>query len=76
MTEKQALARLGQLPAPANKRKPWRVYGPGEQFLDHPSENKAYIHVRYLTSQGETVSVYVYENERWVLFEHLEPAED
>ena len=76
MSEKQALARTSALDPPSNKRKPWRVYGPGEHFEDRPSENKAYELVRSLTAAGETVSVYQWESGRWYLWEHLEPAEE
>ena len=74
MTETQALARAAQLDPPPNKRKPWRVFGPGEESRDFPSENKAYERVRELTAAGETVTVYQWEYNRWYLYEHLEPA--
>jgi hypothetical protein len=62
------------MPPPPNKRKPWRVFGPGEHWEDRPSENKAYELVRSLLpglGEGETVTVYVYEHGHWVLFEIL-----
>lgn len=62
------------MPAPTNKRNRWRVHGPGEQFLDFPSENKAYEFVRSQTRAGEAVSVYVWESGRWALFEDVLPV--
>lgn len=69
-----ATRRLADMPPPPNKRKPWRVFGPGEHYEDRVSENKAYELVRSLLVDlpvGETVTVYVYEHGRWVLFEIL-----
>jgi hypothetical protein len=72
----EQVSRLGEsMSAPTNKRNRWRVYGPGANYQDRPSENKAYELVRSLTAAGEVVTVYVWEHGRWVLFEHLEPTE-
>lgn len=72
MSETQAIRRLPDLPRPSNKRKPWRVVGPGEHWEDRASENKAYELVRSLRADGHVVTVYQYEHGRWYLFEHLE----
>ena len=65
-------------PAPPNKRNKWRVYGPGDDFQDWPSENKAYEFVRSLTAKGEAASVYVWDvyprTEQWVHFEDVLPV--
>lgn len=53
-----------EAPAPTNKRNRWRVWGPGDDFQDWPSENKAYEFVRLLTTTGTAASVYVWENGR------------
>jgi hypothetical protein len=66
--------RRGSMPAPTNKRNRWRVYGPGDDFQDWPSENKAYEFVRLLTGTGGAASVYVWESGRWVHFEDVLPV--
>jgi hypothetical protein len=62
------------MPAPSNKRNRWRVYGPGDDYQDRTSENKAYELVRTLTKAGVTVSVYVWGNGRWVHFGDVLPV--
>ena len=75
MNETGTIARLSSLTPPSNKRKPWRVFGPGEHYEDRPSENKAYELVRELFAAGETVTVYQWEYGRWFLYEHFEAGE-
>lgn len=54
-------------------RRKWRVYGGPEDPADFPSENKAYELVRAVIADGGTATVYVWDVDRWALYEVMGP---